>query len=941
MALNDSANYSPSSSAVEKANAAVGSGTANTATINRVTAEEDADFNMSNSSNILGVLKSIEKQQSATRVDSDNKLGKIINILDNKDDSAVRNRNSIVTSMIDTISSLRTGNTVVSSDNSSDEDSDTSTIERRSNNNDEGGIIEEQSGTGNEIATIIDDNVLNHEMLDELMKLNQNAEKMGTNITSGFQASLDEAEKMAALTKKIEDIKAQRKKEDDNKLLKYTIKNSARVSADIGDAVGAGMDKTVSGVTQAIGGAMGDNDKMLVAGLMASVQTFKSTVSGFKSMGEGISKGVKWFSGVGRKNSQGKEGSTIEEKTLAAYEEQLEKVKESHTALLGIGGSLDLESELAYQQLMAELTEDIEKDLTEILKVFNNGIAPEDATTDNLISDMDDVGEVARINGIEDIQSAVITPTDLAEDDVKVDADQDAHEIEQNKIANEQLGASEELNSTVQKIAEHMNKAERDDLKNEKKDRLDEAFAAAESKNKKKNEEEQSGGGLGGLGGMMKSMKNMKGIVDVIRGVSKAFNVLKTIFNVIRTVVMALGVAFSALGAFIFSVPGAIAIAIAAVAGALWYFWDDITGIWGDIFDWFADGWNSLVEGWNDFWDSLLDPVFAAWDGFIGWISESIDKLIWMIKNPLDAAADIATGDNDNYNEYKEEQKKEKEVAAEKEKQRLKEEAEAEAKEEEEYNKPKPEDELYTKEEIKATPKLFRDAKKEHNRKARSIIATRKNEERAQYEKKRDEDIAKIDKQNEGNPLKINLPQMMKDAEEQNKTEEELAGDREIANFFDTDDVIRNKERNELYTEDEIRRAAPEARNRLEGHNAAARMMIGAQKQKEVMQAKEAKVQAAAEWEEQNKDKKLPLVTPKEDSESKSTGFNLMGMLGAQDKKEADAASKTENTSVNIQNNTSNSNVTSNGGGGGNKTYVYSGIVPTAPQGGVIIGATD
>ena len=930
MAENDSFNnrYTPNSNAVGKANSVI---SRSDDSINRVSSNTGvlSDSN----SKVLGVLNDIGRQQSANRVASTRQLNRIVDILDSKDSAPLRNRHQEMTGMIDIITSLK------------DEIKSAST-----------------SSTGNDS---IETSSTTQEMLEELRKLNEKSASMGTNIQSGFQASLDEAEKRATLEKKIEEIKKKREEQNKNVLQRQIVNGSVQ----IGEAIEKGLSETVQGVTKAIGFAMGDQDKKLLGGIMMSVAAFKASIDGFKNVTQGFSKAGKWFKGIG-KNEEGEEGSSIEEKTLAKYEEQLEQVKESHNALLGISGNLDLENELAYQQLMAELTEDIEKDLTDILSVFNNG--PRGGTTDELINDMPEVAQCCSTLGIDDIRSVVKTPTDLLED--LVDQNEDLVEIQQKQ---------------AEKEDNKKDKAKLSTDKDDKKKRLNESFTNAQNENDKKKN--------GGLGGMLAGLRGMKGIVDVIRGVSKAFNVLKTAFNVIRTVVMGVGAAIAAFGGFIFSFVGAIVIAIAAVVGAIWYFWDDIVGFWDDLTQWFSDGWDSLVSSWDKFWDDPLKPVRDAWDGFMTWMSDSIEYLLFAITNPVDAAEDALTGDSDRFNEYKREKKEqaeiekvrakeeevrmakiaaEKQAAAEeeeriakqeridarkrekwakenqleavqdfftpgdanydkfKEEERIREEKEDAESEAEwaELNKPtpkfitKPKDQLYTDEEIETWPG-YGPFIKRHNSFARLIIGTRKNEAKAKAEEKamvasewkaKDknnklplEDMAIDDKNDKKSGYNIDIMDIVSGKSKPAISASKKPNLNNIVTDEDSDeDSFKLKNKDELYTDKDFEEF-PWKERFMKSHNGMARLIIGTRKNKEAAAAKQA------------------------------TSSDLNNIVDDQNKKDA-AATKKESSNVNIQNNTNTSNVTSNGGGGGgNKTYVYSGIVPTAPQGGVIIGATD
>ena len=954
MAENDSSNdndivkdmnYTPNASAIEKASSSV-SDSENDETIQKVSS--NTDLLMSDtSSNVLGVLKNIEKQQSAARINDTRNLSRIIDLLDSKSDRPVRNRYHEMTEMIEVINSLKNeikSNKQNSVENESDvrvnrETDDSSAIievapskDREINENDEPIVdikslnvdsIEEndvikqnnvyentskeelqkieasnnvyennvkevlvtpendketlkriestnnsspsdiikqnnvyennsdvlnntensesvynEEGTltrienvDNETDEIVNVDNTRQEILDELRKLNENAASMGNNITSGFQASMDEAEKKAALDKKVAEIQKQRDKENQNVLTRQLVTGSVQVS----EALETGLSDAMSGVTTALGFAMGDNDKKLLAGVMMGVTAFKAAISGFKKTRERWNKAGKWFESLG-KNSQGEKGSTLEEKTLAAYNDQLKEVKASHDALVGIGGNLNLSSEQTYQDLMVALTTDVEKDLTELLKVFNNGPA-RDGTTDELIADMPEVAETALDFDIDDIKSAVITPTELLEELVDQNREMLDHKGDE-VSADKKQDEKEDNNRDKAKLSSD------DEEKNKKREKLNTAFEEAQSGNDKKKKDK--GKDNGGFGAIFETMKSMKGIVDIIRTVSKVFNVLKTVFNVMRIAVMGLGVALSALGAFIFSIPGAIILAIAAVGIALYVFWEDLTGMWDDLSQWFSDGWDSLVSSWNGFWDSFLDPVFEAWDGFINWISESIDKLLWMIQNPLDAAADIATGDNDNYDEYKaekaEEEKQAKLVAEEKAKQQEMKEADEEAAADAEWeelskpDEPKPKNERYTEEEMEGLSSMAQRPMKEHNRRISRM-----------------ESQARLDKE----------------------WEEQQAAEKQ------------------------------------------------------------------AKWIEDNKNKKLPLKPAPEEAVKDPYDFDIMSVLGMQDEKDAASIENTSvSTNVSVQNNNSTSNVSSSGGGA-SKTYIYSGIVPTAPGNGVIVGATD
>jgi len=381
-------NYSPSSSAVEKASGAVNNDSSG---LSRVSSDTGTDLSMSGSSNVLGVLKSIEKQQAATRVSSDKNLSKIIDVLDKNGEAPVRNRQGMITSIIDTIKSMRRN---AESTGTGTGDS----TEVNSNNGD--GTVTESNG----------DMAVRQEVLDEVRKLNDNVAGMGTNITSGFQASLDEAKKKSELEEKVKEIEKKRAAETESWLTKSGARTAGQVASGVGEVVGDVTDKAISGATMALGSAMGEKDKMLIAGLMTAVTTFKSTIGGIKSLGGSIQKFGKWKKGLG-KNSQGEEGSTAEEKALAAYNAQLKEVKASHQALIGIGGNLDLSGEQTYHDLMIALTTDVEKDLAEIIKIFNDG-PPEGGTTDELVDDMPEVAEGAQAAGIPDLSDALRTPPD-------------------------------------------------------------------------------------------------------------------------------------------------------------------------------------------------------------------------------------------------------------------------------------------------------------------------------------------------------------------------------------------------------------------------------------------------------------------------------------------------------------------------------------------------
>ena len=524
-------NYSPSSSAVEKASGAVNRDGASG--LSRVSSESSTDLSMSGSSNTLGVLKSIEKQQAATRISGDKNLGKIIDILDNKVDTPIRNRQGIVTSIIDTIKSLKD-----KSKRSTGSDVSTKVI----SDGDKG------TTEGEEI------NQAEQEMLEELRKLNVNVAGVGTNITSGFQASLDEAEKKATLQAKVDEIEKQRAKEEKAGRFKNSAKAAGEIADGVGNVVGAAADKTIQGATAALGSAMGENDKMILAGLMTATATFKNAIGGIKTFGASVGKGWKWMKGIG-KNTQGEKGSTLEEKTLAAYNEQLKAVKESHNALVGIGKNVDLSGEQTYQDLMISLTTDVEKDLAEILRVFNDG-PTSDGTTDELIDDMPAVAETAEAAGVTDLSNALVTPNDAQ-------------------------GESEEA------------------IKN--RERLNAATAESNNQMQKESMMKRAGGKAMSMG--MNVFGNLVKLFNVLRTAVTGFSIAMTIMGAILTSVPALII----LGLL------ALGIALYVFWDDLKAAWDDFVSWIKDGWDSLVTSWNTF---WDDFlnpiyaaWDGFINWI--------------------------------------------------------------------------------------------------------------------------------------------------------------------------------------------------------------------------------------------------------------------------------------------------------------------------------------------
>ena len=563
MAINESSNiivnnmnYTPNSDAVNKANGAVNN---DDSAPDRVSSDNRSNL-LSVNSNALSVLKGIEKHQAATRINNAQQLQKITDMLGSSgSDAPLRNSFQGITEVIDNIKELKLS------------DANTETKE--------------------------DDKILN-----ELYDLNAKSDKIANNITSGFNNSVDEAKKLSELETKVKEIRDKRKEYEDKTRAAKARAVAGEVASNIGEASG----KAIEEAAKNYGMLMGDDDQKLMTALMGGVKAFQGAVKGYKAVAGTFSKGMKWFKKKKKGEGElGEEGSTAEEKALAIYNEQLEALKASNEHLRGLG--VNLENEETYQKLMASLTENIEEDLTLILKAFNNGVATGEDTSEDLVKAMEDVTNAVILIGGDDVRGSIRPPSDVLGDlkdveDLVPTVKGNTESVDKLKEALETADNTIKLNTLTQHRA------------NESRVIGVNSGRASAGDGK--------GGKLGELGKALKSFKVVKTAIDMVMKLVNGIRLIGTVFSVV--------------GAMFSSIYVIIGLVIALIIGAIVVFWDDIKEMVGEWMEWINSALSEFGSAWDEFWgDDPLKPIQEAWDGFMNWIKQIFNDTVNSIKEKL------------------------------------------------------------------------------------------------------------------------------------------------------------------------------------------------------------------------------------------------------------------------------------------------------------------
>ena len=360
-------NYTPNSNAIDKANDAVNT---DRGTLERVP-DSGNSLSMEHSSNVLGILRNIEKTQIAHKISQSEGLEKLTDIIESsnflsRDDTPLRNNYPVVTDVTDKLDKIKT--------ELGQEDPCDETREM---------------------------------MLEELYTINKNLEGNNNDVAAAFAAAAEEEKKYNDLQAKVAE---QRQKVSDeqnkNTITKIGgwINNKTELVA---DTLKNGLEQT----GKIFMSAMGDADQKLYGGLLTAVSAFKAAQEAVNKTADNIKSGYKWLKG----DPDTKNKLSKEEEQLKLYEEQLDAMLNQYQATKDLADSfkMDQTTKNSFQDIMLQNVKDIEKDLSGMLKTFGD-TDTSDMTCANLLENLDAVTDLALHDGnIENIRDALNTPIDM------------------------------------------------------------------------------------------------------------------------------------------------------------------------------------------------------------------------------------------------------------------------------------------------------------------------------------------------------------------------------------------------------------------------------------------------------------------------------------------------------------------------------------------------